>query len=151
MVSSSSVNDTGAVTTRNLTLQRPIHSRSIGDRNRKGAKRGGEARRYAHRPVVKVRSPYAYEHCPSADRALPFTAWSCRWASRRRPRIMQTRPAVFALDRCGENFLGTIGTALSCFHGHILRCRSAELKHRSARETKGGRAYRRRATARASS
>ena len=29
MVSSSSVNDTGAVTTRNLTLQRPIHSRSI--------------------------------------------------------------------------------------------------------------------------
>jgi hypothetical protein len=60
MVSSSSVNDTGAVTTRNLTLQRPIHSRSIGDRNRKGAKRGDEARRYAHRPVVKVRSPYAY-------------------------------------------------------------------------------------------
>jgi hypothetical protein len=65
MVSSSSVNDAGAVTTRNLTLQRPIHSRSIGDRNRKGAKRGDEARRYAHRPVVKVRSPYAYDR--SAD------------------------------------------------------------------------------------
>jgi len=64
MVSSSSVNDTGAVTTRNLTLQRPIHSRSIGDRNRKGAKRGDEARRYAHRPVVKVRSPYAYTRSP---------------------------------------------------------------------------------------
>jgi hypothetical protein len=69
MVSSSSVNDTGAVTTRNLTLQRPIHSRSIGDRNRKGAKRGDEARRYAHRPVVKVRSPYAYERAVNCLRA----------------------------------------------------------------------------------
>jgi len=69
MVSSSSVNDTGAVTTRNLTLQRPIHSRSIGDRNRKGAKRGDEARRYAHRPVVKVRSPYAYA-APTTNEAV---------------------------------------------------------------------------------
>jgi hypothetical protein len=70
MVSSSSVNDTGAVTTRNLTLQRPIHSRSIGDRNRKGAKRGDEA------APVRLRSDCSFDEQSEIPTKLPVAAGS---------------------------------------------------------------------------